>query len=422
MGHGELFGSVAALSGGSISTSLLGALGGLLVARFLGPEETGLFRVFTLPIMYLTFLQLGTFDGIGRQIPFYAGTDRQDKAEAAASVAGAWNAGVSGLASFVFLVFAFMALFRNDFIALAGWTSQAVLCWNVYYGGYLNATYRATHQFVAMARIQFLQAAMGFGLVFILPFTGIYGLCIRAALPAMAGIWLYHRFRPLKVPLRLGRAALEEVVGMGLPYSFWNALYTTVWMATESVLIFWLGGAGGLGLFAVASVLREGMLIVPQAVNQAMTPRVVAAYARDGSVRLAYAGSLPFAIGLAVVMVPLVLLGSSLLPHLVPLAIPRYVDGIPIMKVCLWFSVIKAGSLPLNTLFATGRSWPYGRGVLAGLVVFPVSACLLGPYLGGTLAVVTGSLLGRLARTLAAYAEIARMMRQEARDAASTGK
>ena len=72
------------------------------------------------------------------------------------------------------------------------------------------------------------------------------------------------------------------------------------------------------------------------------------------------------------------------------------------MKVCLWFAVIHAASLPLNTLFATGRSWTVGRGVILGWIVFPAATLLLMPSVGGVIAVALGSLAGRTVRTLAA--------------------
>ncbi|MBP1773153.1 MAG: hypothetical protein H6P99_2316 [Holophagaceae bacterium] len=410
----QLLGSVAALFGGNITSSLLGALGGLLVARFVGPDVTGSYRVFTIPLMYMTFLHLGTFDGLWRQIPFYMGRNQPERVQALASAAGAWNLLVSALVTLGFLVCALRALVRGDMVSLVGWVSQMLCCWGVYYGGYLSATYRTIHQFVTLAKVQLVQAVVNFALVFIVPLLGFFGLCIRAAVPAVLGVGLFHHSRPLKIRHHFDWKALGEVVKVGLPFSFWGSLYTSIWTATESALMLSLGGLTGLGLFAVAAVMRDGMNVLPMSVYQVLTPRVVEAYAREGSVRSANARSLLVTAGLTGVMAVIVLICSGLLDLLVPVAIPKYAGGIPLMKVCLWFAVIQAAALPFNTLFATGRSWLYGRGVIVGLIVFPLGAYFLAPVVGGMLAVAYGSLMGRAARTLVAYGEIAVLTHREA--------
>lgn len=390
-----------------MTASLLGAVGGLLVARFLGPEVTGRFRVYTIPLTYITFLHLGTFDGLWRQIPFFTAKQMPEKVESLASAAGAWNALVSGLVSAVFMGLAVAALLRHDYFGVAGWMSQVLVCWSVFFGGYLSATYRTIHQFVALAKIQLTQALLNFSLVILVPILGFYGLCLRSAAPAFIGVWLFHAKRPLKIRLRLHRKNLWEVIRVGLPFSFWGSLYTSVWTATESALMLALGGVKGLGLFAVASVIREGMNVLPISVYHVLTPRVVEAYAREGSVRRANARALPVTAAMVAIMVVLVGICSYLLGILVPLAIPKYVEGIPLMRASLWFSVFQAAGLPFNTLFATGRAWLYGRSVIAGLVVFPLAAYFLTPVVGGMLAVVLGSLCGRAARTLVVYMELA---------------
>jgi len=408
-----ILGSVAALFSGNMAASILGALGGLLVARFIGPEEAGRFRTYTIPLLYLTFLHLGTFDGLWRQIPFYTGRNQPDQVEAVASAAGAWNLLVSAGASVVFLALAVAALVRGDLYAFSGWLSQVLSAWGVYYAGYLRATYRTIHQFVSLARVQLIQAALGFALVFLVPFLGFFGLCLRGSIPGLAGTGLLHRGRPLRVRYRMDRRALGEVVRVGLPFSLWGSLNTSIWLATESALMLSLGGLTGLGLFAVAVVIRDGLNVLPQSVYQVLTPRVVEAYAREGSVRTAHARSLFVTAGLTLTMLAVVGLCSVMLGLLVPWAIPKYAQGVPLMKVCLWFSVIEAASLPFNTLFATGRSWLWGRGILVGLVVFPLSSYLLVPVVGGMMAVGLGSLLGRVARTLVGYLELAVLTRKE---------
>ena len=392
---------------------MLTAIGGLLVARFLGPEETGAFRAFTIPLTYLIFLHLGTWDGLWRQIPYYIGKEMPERVEALASSAGAFNLFVSVGVSFGFICCAVYSLVHYDFYGVFGWLSQAFFCWGVFYGGYLTSTYRTLNHFVTLARIQVVQAVLTFGMVFILPFLKFYGLCARAAFPSFLAVWFFHRQRPLKVSYRFDTKALRELIKIGLPFSFWGNLETSIWIATESALVLSLSGVSALGLFSVAAVIRGAANALPMSTLQVLMPRVVTNLARDGSVRNANERVIWLTAGLMGFMILLVVTGSWLLDLFVPYFIPKYIAGIPVMKVCLWFSVVQAAFLPMNTLFATGRSWLYGRSVIAGLVIFPLATYLLYPVIGGLLAVAVGSLLGRAARTLAAYVDLIVLTRRE---------
>lgn len=402
-----------ALVSSNITSTLLIAIGGILVARFLGPEVTGSFRAYTIPLTYLIFLHLGTWDGLWRQIPYYVGKEMPERVDALASGAGAFNLLVSVVVSFGFFCCAAYSLAHHDLHGVFGWLSQVLSCWGIFYGGYLTSTYRTLNHFVTLARIHMAQSILAFGMVFLLPFLGFYGLCARLAFPSSLAVWLFHRERPLKVRYRFDTKAIRELLRIGLPFSFWGNLYTSVWTATESALVLSLSGVTSLGLFSVATVIGSAVNSLPIVMDQVLTPRVVTALAREGSVRNANARIVWVTAGLTGFMILIAYAGSFLLDLFVPYFIPKYVAGIPVMKICLWFPVVTAAFLPMTTLFATGRPWLYGRSVIVGIFVFAVAAYLLLPVFGGLLAVAAGSLLGRVARTLAAYVDLVILTRRE---------
>lgn len=405
--------SVIALLSSNMASSVLTAIGGILVARFLGPEVTGPFRAYTIPLTYLMFLGFGINDGLWRQIPYYVGKEMPERVDALASAAGAFMLFMSVVVSFGFVCCAIYSLIHHDLYGVFGWLCQAFFCWEVFYCSYLTSTYRTLNHFVTLARIQVTQTILTFGMVFLLPFLRFYGLCARVALPSSLIVWLFHLNRPLKVTYSFDTKALSELIKIGFPFSIWGSLETSAWIATESALILSLGGTTSLGLFSVAYALRGAINSLPKSVWQVLLPRVVTTFARDGSVRNANRRIMWVTIGLTGFMILLACTCSFLLDIFVPYLIPKYVDGIPVMKVILWFPVIEAAFLPMNTLFATGRPWLYGRSVIAGIVVFPLAVYLLYPAIGGLLAVAVGSLLGRAARTLAAYVDLFVLTRRE---------
>ena len=362
---------------------------------------------------YLIFLHLGTWDGLWRQISYYVGKEMPQKVDAIASTAGAFNLFISIVVSCGFLFCAAYSLAHHDLYGVFGWLSQALFCWGVFYGGYLTSTYRTLHHFVTLSRIQVYQTLLTFGMVFSLPFLGFYGPCARAGFPSFLSAWLYHRHRPLRVSYRFDAKTFRELIRIGLRFSFWGNLYTSAWTATEGALVLMVGSVSDLGLFSVAAVMAGAVNSLPLAIWQVLTPRVVTNLAREGSVRKANARILWVTAGLTGVMVLLACAGSFLLDMFVPYFIPKYVAGIPVMKVCLWFPVVQAALLPMNTLFATGRPWLYGRSVIAGIIVFATATYLLLPVIGGLLAVAAGSLLGRAARTFAGYLDLIALTRRE---------
>ena len=405
--------SVAALFSSNMASTVLTVVGGLLVARFLGPEETGLFRAFTIPLTYLMFLHLGTLDGLWRQIPYYVGKEMPEKVDALASAAGAFNLFMSVVVSCGFICCATYSLLHHDLYGVFGWLSQALFCWGVFYGGYLTSTYRTLHHFVTLARIQVAQINIDL-------WNGLF----------VAVSWILWPLCACSFPVGLGGLALPPKPAaqgnLSLRYKGLQGAYqdrSSVQFLGKPLYIRLDCNRKRLGAlpwrcncpwaFFGRRRYAGGDELLARVDRQVLTPRVVTALARDGSVRNANARIIWVTVGLTGFMIVLACLVSFLLDIFVPYFIPKYVDGIPVMKVCLWFPVVQAAFLPMNTLFATGRPWLYGRSVIAGLVVFPLATYLLFPVIGGLLAVAVGSLLGRAARTGAAYIDLFSLSRRE---------
>lgn len=405
--------SISALAGSNLLGSILAAIGGVLVARYVDPTENGEFRVFGIPLMYLSFLHLGTLDGISRQIPFFSAKGDIAYVEKIAAASGAWNAFIASVVAAGFVVLEIFALWSGDTKAGMGWLTQSIVCFAIFYGGYISATYRTLHGFVGLARIQLIQTVIGFIFVAAVISWGFYGLCLRAAVPGLLGIFLFHKSRPLKVKLEFDRGALWDVMKVGLPLCLWSSIYNPLWIAAESTLIHEFGGATALGYFAVAIIVKESVCIIPQAFNQVFMPRIVESFSKAGSISTGIRQTILSTALLVPSMAAVAGIASVALSFAVPKIIPMYTNGLPIMQALLLHGVLQAASLPLNSLVANGRIWLYGRGVLVGVFVFGTSVYLLEPIIGGVMAVAYGSIIGRSARISAGYFELYKLMRNK---------
>ncbi len=98
--------TIAVFATGNMVAMLLGVVGSLVQARYVVPEDMGVLRTFGIIMGYLTFLHLGVFDGLQREIPLQLGRGNQAKAERAASACLAWITFISLANSALFLALA----------------------------------------------------------------------------------------------------------------------------------------------------------------------------------------------------------------------------------------------------------------------------------------------------------------------------
>lgn len=391
----------------------MSVIGGVLVARYVDPTENGEFRVFGIPLMYLSLLHLGTFDGLYRQIPFFNAKGDIAHVERLAAASGAWNVIVASIVALGFVVLELFAFWSGDTKEGFGWLTQSIICFSVFYGAYISATCRTLNGFVGLARIQLIQAVIGFALVAAVLFWGFYGLCLRAALPGLVGVFFLHKSRPLRVSLEFNRAALWDVMKIGLPLFLWSSIYNQLWLAVESTMIHNFGGATALGYFAVAIIVKESICILPQAFNQVLMPRIVEAYSKSGNISSGMSKTILATAVLVPFMAVIAAVSAVVLSFAVPKIIPMYTNGLMIMQVSLCHGVLQAASLPLTSLIAHGRTWLYGSGVLVGAFVFGVAVYFIEPISGGVMAVIYGSIIGRTARIAAGYFELFKLLRKQ---------
>lgn len=82
--------TIAVITSGNLIATVIGAVGSVVQVRYVVPEDMGILRTFAILVGYLTFLHLGVFDGLQREIPYQLGRGNGTKAEEAASACLVW--------------------------------------------------------------------------------------------------------------------------------------------------------------------------------------------------------------------------------------------------------------------------------------------------------------------------------------------
>ena len=361
---------VSIFVGGNLVATALGVIGATLQVRYVGPAEMGMFRTFTIVVGYLSFLHLGTIDGLQRQLPCLIGSGRRDRAETAAGAGLAWNMLASATCALVLLGLAIADGINGRWKYCCGWIAHIPLLVSGLYGLSLGTTYRAGGDFARLSMADVAQSVLGLAL---LPFVAAwqyYGVCIRAFFSFILKTALLHRLRPMRVPYRLRFGDLWGLLRIGLPLSLIGYIATSFWWSLEGSIVLRWFGVEALGLFSVVVLFRQTVCQLVLNVNQIYMPRIAEQFGRSGQIGDCLRLSVKPTVLTALAALAMMAAGWALIPPAVRIAIPKYAGAVSAMQWTLPMMLVLVLRLPLYVLQAAGLYAEHGTSVACGILSF----------------------------------------------------
>src|SRR5688572_13779821 len=89
------------LSISNVFSNVLAIISGLLIAKWILPEQLGVFNSFTILSSYIILAQVGLPMALGRNYPFYLGSKQLDKANESVAISHSWALILCGSTLFV---------------------------------------------------------------------------------------------------------------------------------------------------------------------------------------------------------------------------------------------------------------------------------------------------------------------------------
>lgn len=356
---------------------VLRMVGGILTARMVEPAVLGLFNGIGLVLGYLPFLQLGILNGLNRDLPYHFGRNERDRALSLASAAHAVALLAGGATAVVLFLTALWFWVNGDLDHTSGWATYAALGFLFFYStNYLQITYRTHSDFARLSMVNVVRAIAGMFLVAAVWALGFGGLCIRALFIEVTALLLLWHWRPVKVAPRWRRRDVFRLLKVGAPifvvgqvYSWWGVLLNTLVLA--------LLGTEGMGLFALAMMVRPALFVLPSALGQITYPRLSELYGREHRVLPLIRYIRRPVLYMLAAMIPISVLAWFLIPPFTRLLLPQYSDGIPAAQ---WYliPVSMACFEAANNIFtAVGKLRFYFFSILIGMAVTCVTLLVL---------------------------------------------
>ena len=315
-------------SGASTAFSVTGMLAGILVLRWLSPEDIGLWQSLLILGTYSLIFQVGAFKGLSRELPFRLGAG-DDSAEALASTAqtvaaiGAALLVVAGLC-LPFLVGGDVRLRYGLSVVSLG--SAAEL-----YNNYLVVTYRSNRSFDLLARIKVVLAVANIATLPMVYYLGYWGLALRYLAIRVVTVCLTHLARPLHVGPGFSWRNLWILLKVGVPI-FTFAYLVSVGKTLPRVILLASGGAELVGLFAPAAAVVGLVVILPKAISQYISPQMSFRFGRSGKPQSIWPMAWKTGIGFLVISLPAIAVAYVILPGVISGYFPKYSASIPAVR------------------------------------------------------------------------------------------
>jgi O-antigen/teichoic acid export membrane protein len=256
----------------SILTQLITLAAGILMRRFLGPVQTGIWSLLQIILVYSTYAPLGVTEATSREIPFYQGKGENDKVEEIKNVVYSFSTFTSALIAAGCLVFALLMRASLSPELFYGLLMMAILVM-LQRSSNLHISFLRGYKLFSIAAVQMvLSAIVNAVLVVILTkLFKVYGFMLAMVLSFAFNI-VYIRSRhsfSFKWDLHFKR--IWGLIQYGFPLIL-VSLLSTIFLTIDKLMIAKILGVKELGLYSVALLAYTYLHNLPNSIGIVLIP------------------------------------------------------------------------------------------------------------------------------------------------------
>ena len=376
-------------------------VGALVVVRYVGPSDLGLWHSVRLAHVYSTFVLAGILNGLNRELPFVLGAGQVDEGNRLAETSLLFTNLAAVLALFVGSAGIFMTVPKGGHLLLAV-AAVTITVIAIFYRSYLIVMFRANRSFAQLSGVLVAEAAvnlLSLPAVYYFGYLGMLGRVTGVAIFAVCLLWMV---RPIRVAPSFTWTALKKLLKTGLPI-FGLDYVKSCSATTDRVALLRFGGVELVGQYALATTAGEALAALPSAVSQYTYPRITHAYGQgEGLVALWHRACKAFLIGFLICF-GLALIGWQIIEPFIMFVAPRYDSSVPAAKLLMIAAVFESSRIFGNVLLSL-KMWGFVTGLqLTSAVLLAAGPFMLLWAVDDTLtAVAGGSLIGSVLRAILA--------------------
>lgn len=325
--------NVAAVGGAAAVGFIGGFIRNLVLARVLGPIDFASWTLGLVVISYAVWSHLSLLNAFRLEGARTLG--RGDGERFLLLQRLAWTAAVLPAAILVATAIGVLVLvpMPGPVKAAVAMSAGLLVCYQVY--AYAGSTLYAQERFALSARLQMVYAVSNLLLTLALALVfGFWGAVVAQALSFVVALWIVrNRVRLLVAPL-INRQLLGQMLRIGVPLAL-NGVALTIFTTVDRTLVAGLLGVAALGQYALTSLARSSVGLLPVAIADVINMRAATEYGAGKSVAALIHITMSADRRLAFSFAGLIGVSMVWAPVAVALLLPRYASGLAALGLFL---------------------------------------------------------------------------------------
>ena len=348
--------SVISYTSGSLFNSFAQIISNIIILSYVKPDELGIWNSLLLFETYSLFLQGGIINGLNRELPYYLGKNDKEYAKS-----------LAGNALFFFIISILLCLLVG--IVLYLYYKQEALIFKLtligiviititkFYENYLTSTFRSSHSFQKLSKAYFFRGIYLLISVLFVVFYDYKGYIVRMVTTALFTSLFLHFIRPIKAKPKFSFPEISLLFKVGFPIFILSYIYQTSSTVDRLFLIkfsnFEIVGFYSLGFMAYSSFKS-----LPLSLANYIYPKMTYTFGSTNDTKLLIKQAFKVNITIFLIMLPIAILGYFLLPLVIPLFFPKYVQGIEAAQILLFAAVMAGSTIGVNAIWSM-KIWKY---------------------------------------------------------------
>lgn len=343
-------------SGGSVVKAFAQIIVGFAIAKFIAPNDLGLWTTINLAVTYSVFLQAGLVNGLNLELPYTYGKGEEDKAKVMAGTVQTFTLISSIVILLVGLSFFFFSQTPDKKIKF-GVLAITFVIMLTYYQNYLLSTFRSKNSFLKLAYIQLADAFTNLSSLILVIYFSYYGMIIKAVIVIIIYVLLLHITRPIKVNLIWNNVALIKLLKVGLPIfglvtlESFSSTADKIWLLKYSDLT-------NLGLYSFAFYGLNAFILFSSSVASYVYPKMTYSYGKNSDILILWDYVKKITLILFVFQIIIAVVGYYFIPLIIEHFFPAYILSTTTMQILLFAGVFKGSVIGVNALWSI-KSWKY---------------------------------------------------------------